>query len=170
MTMKARTIEGGAVRLVPLGPDHTGCVVRWRNAPQARRAFLSDTPVTAESHSAWLAGKAGDASDLTYVIETPDGRAVGMVALYRIDRGLGTAEFGRLLIGEPGMQGRGLAAAAARTLIGSVAVPLGLSSVHLEVFADNTRAVALYERLGFVTDTERPHPSGRRVLHMRRPL
>lgn len=168
LSMKGRTVVGGTVRLVPLAPAHTELVVRWRNGAAARRAFLSDAPITAASHEAWLARKSTDDRDLTYVIETADGRPAGMVALYDIDRPKGAAEFGRLLIGEEDLRGRGLALAAVRTLIDGVAAPLGLTVLVLDVFADNDRAVSLYRTLGFRTESERPHPSGRTILHMRR--
>ena len=51
---------------------------------------------------------------------------------------------------EPDAAGRGCAAEATRLVVDYALRDLGLRRVHLEVRADNERAIALYERTGFV--------------------
>lgn len=77
-----------------------------------------------------------------------DGRPIGQAAIYNVDWLKGTAEFGRLMIGEADAAGRGLAQEATEALL-ALAFELGLQEVHLEVLAGNERAIKLYEACGF---------------------
>jgi RimJ/RimL family protein N-acetyltransferase len=74
-----------------------------------------------------------------------------MVALYRIDCQAKTAEFGRLLLGEKAYRRKGYAEDGCRLLLRYAFSSLKLEEVYLDVYDRNEAAIALYERLGFVT-------------------
>lgn len=59
-------------------------------------------------------------------------------------------------------QGQGIGRAMMRTLLDLADGYLGLLRVELEVFADNTRAIKLYESLGFVVEGRKQMDSIRR--------
>ena len=60
-----------------------------------------------------------------------------------------------VVIGDAAYRGRGYGADTLRTLCRFGFDTMNLAKVELEVTADNTRAVALYERLGFVREVHR---------------
>ena len=61
-----------------------------------------------------------------------------------------SAEFGRLLIGEPCCQGRGIARAATTEILRYAFEALQIIRVFLEVRLDNVPALGLYQSLGFM--------------------
>jgi glycosyltransferase involved in cell wall biosynthesis len=107
--------------------------------------------VTPDRQAAWFASYLLRDDDLVYVIETLGGRPLGSVSLYHIDRVTRSAEFGRLMM-DCEAEGRGYAEDACRALLGHAFTGLGVERIHLQVLCDNTRALALYERLGFAPD------------------
>jgi RimJ/RimL family protein N-acetyltransferase len=60
-----------------------------------------------------------------------------------------------LVIGDAAYRGRGYGTAAMRALIELGFDEMNLAKIELEVLADNTPAIALYERLGFVREVHR---------------
>ena len=85
-------------------------------------------------------------------------RPVGQVALYNIDWEAGRAEFGRLMIGDNEMRGKGVARLATEQLLCAALGAWGLAEVYLEVLSANTRAQRIYKVCGF-TETSRREDS-----------
>lgn len=142
-------LEGERVRLRPIDESDLERMVAWRNA--ARDTFLDNRPITLAGQRAWYSRyRAGD--ERCFAIETKDGRPIGMVCLYHVDRSAHTAEFGRLIIGDDRYAGRGFAADASRALLRFAAEHIGIERVYLQVRESNTRAATLYRRLGFQED------------------
>jgi RimJ/RimL family protein N-acetyltransferase len=89
----------------------------------------------------------------------------GVTGLSSIDHANGQAEFA-VGIAESVMRGRGFGTDAARLMLDLGFRDLRLHRIYLDVFAFNTRAIRMYERLGFVheatlREAEKQH--GRRV-------
>jgi RimJ/RimL family protein N-acetyltransferase/glycosyltransferase involved in cell wall biosynthesis len=144
-------IIGRRTRLRPLTEADLPLLAAWRN--RHRLSFVDSTPVSAEGQERWYASYRRRDDDLVYVIETlEEGRPIGSVSLYHVDREASSAEFGRLMIGRADDEGHGYAADAGRALLDHARTALGLRLVYLQVVADNGRAIALYERLGFERD------------------
>ena len=76
-----------------------------------------------------------------------------MIAVYNLDTSTGTAEFGRLLIGEPDALGKGIGREASELAI-ALSVSAGLSELYLSVLKSNAKARALYDKLGFIVTGE----------------
>lgn len=150
---EAREILGERTRLRPLTDRDLADLVEWRN--RHRMCFADCSPVTPEGQTAWYESYRGRDDDLMYVIETREGRSVGCVSLCHVDLAAATAEFGRLMIGRAKDEGHGYATDASRVILEHARTALCLKSVYLQVIADNRRAVALYEGLGFVRDPSR---------------
>lgn len=81
-----------------------------------------------------------------------DGHAcIGHVGLYKVDMRARSAEFG-ILIGNRSSWGKGVGTRVTATVLEWAFTQLNLHRVYLSVLATNTRAIALYERLGFVRE------------------
>lgn len=151
-----RVLDGERVRLRPLAEADLPLTRAWRNRDEIRRWFRTSEPIGAAQHAAWWERHRERDDDFVWIVEEKREaggvRPVGMVSLYAIDPARGEAEFGRLLIGEPGAGGRGLATEAT-SLVAELALrEFGLRRVHLEVAANNAAAIAVYERCGFVRE------------------
>lgn len=144
-------IEGLAVDLIEIVPEYFEHVVRWRNSPENRRYFVSQTEFTLDGQTRWYDNYRGNPSDLTFIISLKTGQPIGMAALYSINERNGSAEFGRLLIGDAICQGKGLGLEATRLCLKTGFDSLRLDRVYLKVFDWNQRAVHVYERLGFTS-------------------
>jgi len=80
-----------------------------------------------------------------------DNRAIGHVALYRLDHRLGIGEFA-ILLGDRSAWGKGLGRAATRWMCEYGFQQLNLRRITLSVLATNERAHRLYTSLGFVEE------------------
>jgi RimJ/RimL family protein N-acetyltransferase len=144
-------IETPRLRLRLLEERDLPLTLAWRNQEHIRRWFLDDAPIAPERHRAWYADYQQRDDDFVFLIERrgPGWQPVGQAALYRVDRRERSGEFGRLLIGPAEARGQGLAREATCALLAAAHERLGLEEVHLEVRAENTRAIALYLACGF---------------------
>ena len=149
-------IASAHVRLRLLQSSDLATTLRWRNQDHIREWFFTTDVITPAQHRAWFDQYAACDDDFVFIIEEmPSHRAVGQVALYHIDWNARRAEFGRLLIGEADAQGKGFARAATRLIVEYAFSELGLREVNLEVYAHNTRAIAIYEQCGFAMTQQR---------------
>jgi RimJ/RimL family protein N-acetyltransferase len=152
--MPKRTITplvNGRVRLRLLEERDLPATLAWRNQDHIRKWFFFSDVITPEQHRRWFDAYLGRDDDFVFVIEETEElrRPVGQVALYKIDWAAGTAEFGRLMIGDAEAQGRGLARLATACLVDEALGAWGLRSVHLEVRTGNEPALAVYRSTGF---------------------
>jgi RimJ/RimL family protein N-acetyltransferase len=100
---------------------------------------------------AWVQHHGTARDEAFFVIADGDDRAVGHVALYKIDHRIGSAEFA-ILIGERKLWGTGLGRACSRQIIQYGFDELNLQRIYLEVLESNPRAQRLYESMGFVVE------------------
>lgn len=124
----------------------------WRNQDHIRQWFLSSDVIDAARHRAWWEQYRDRDDDFVFVIEeTRDfRRPVGQVALYGADWAKRTAEFGRLMIGDPGAAGHGLGLIATQCLVDAALGPWQFNEITLDVRRSNERAIAIYRACGFV--------------------
>ena len=123
----------------------------WRNQDHIRRWFLTSDPITAEQHQEWFRRYLDRDDDFVFLIEETEVLKcpVGQVSVYHVDWSKGSAEFGRLMLGEEEARGRGLARQVTRRLIDEAFGPWGLRELHLECLRENRRALAVYTACGF---------------------
>ena len=96
-----------------------------------------------------------------HLIARLDGTAVGMASGIPGETA-GRAELISMYVSAAG-RGRGVGAALVRRIVEWAAAG-GSSALELDVFEDNARAIALYERCGFVaTGTNSDHERGREI-------
>jgi len=144
-------LQAGRVRLRLLEEQDLPRTLAWRNQDHIRRWFFFSERLTLQQHTGWFARYQQRDDDFVFIIEEAGGglRPIGQVAIYNIDWDNGRAEFGRLMLGEPGAAGRGLAREATNAAVAVALERLGLQEIHLEVVPSNVRAIKVYEACGF---------------------
>jgi RimJ/RimL family protein N-acetyltransferase len=173
--IKARSNEPqlttSRISLRLLARDDLPMTLAWRNRDDVRRWFLHSDILTIEQHQSWFeTHQAGDDALMFIVEESETQSPVGQVSIYNIDREIGEAEVGRF-IAAPNASGKGFIREAIVALLEFAFGELELSRVFLEVYADNERAIRLYESVGFVRiNADRPTSCGslRPVVFMER--
>ncbi len=142
-------IEGENVRLRLLTAEDLPMTLAWRNRDGVRKWFKFDAVLTSTQHREWFNRYVEEDGNYVWIVEEREqGRAVGQVSLYRLDRQRREAEVGRF-IAAPGFEGRGYMKAAILTMMRWAFETLAVTRLYLEVFADNVNAVALYRKCGF---------------------
>ncbi len=143
-------LDHAGIRLRPLERGDLSLTLAWRNRDDVRIWFKMSEVLSEEQHRGWFESYLGKPDDYVFIVEA-DGRPVGQVALYSINKLTASAEIGRFIVA-PGEGGKGHIRVAIEALFGLAREHLGLSRIHLQVFAHNQRAIRLYEKLGFKLD------------------
>jgi diamine N-acetyltransferase len=144
-----KPIQTERVRLRLLQVDDLDMTLAWRNRDEVRAWFKHSDVISPEAHRAWFESLQQTDDALMFIVEdATTNLAVGQVSIYGIDREVGEAEVGRF-IAAPGASGKGLIREAIAALVVFAFGELTLQRVFLEVYANNTRAIRLYESLGF---------------------
>lgn len=135
------------VSLAPLGIDDCGLAARW----------ISDRAINQWLYSEWREGKVDDravaivamnkAKNRLYVIHF-DNRPVGLAAISQISQADLHASVW-YLIGEGGVEGRGVGTAAVRDLAQIAFTELGLASLEASVLAGNKASERVLLKNGF---------------------
>jgi len=133
--------------LAPYAPEHDERTVRWLNAPDIQASFGLRRALSLDAHRRWV-----DAATDTriWAIVGPAGQHVGN-ALLKIHERHRSGYF-QIYIGEPNARGRGLGEQALRAVLRAAFEDHGLHRVWLHTFADNARAEALYQKVGFLLE------------------
>ncbi len=145
-------LRGACVLLRPPAPSDKTDRLRCGRDPELHRMWGGDTrislPFTAEDADRWYSKNAED--PLRWVIEF-QGRAIGELRLHSLDT---TDRRARLAVGifDAGCWGHGLGTDAVRCVLAHAFDTLGLHRVDLRVLTFNHRAIACYEKCGFVRE------------------
>jgi RimJ/RimL family protein N-acetyltransferase len=128
-------------------PDAVALLARWRE--EAADAFPGRFPVTHAGTHLWLIQQVLRVSDrLLFWLKDSAGAPLGHLGLNRFHFEQRQAELDNVVRGVPDVQ-PGIMTAAVRTLLTWSFTTLQMDALALRVFADNERAVRLYERCGF---------------------
>lgn len=135
------------VGLRAVGPEDAELLLGWRNLPEVARWMKSTHAISWDEHRAWLDGVLARRGRVHWVVLL-DGMPVGAVNISAIDRDTGRCEWG-LYLGDERARGTGAALGASILSLDLAFGTHGISVAECEVKPDNSRAIALYERLGF---------------------
>jgi RimJ/RimL family protein N-acetyltransferase len=142
-------INFATVQLRLLAPEDLPHTLAWRNQDEVRKWFKFSGVVTLEQHLAWFEKYQAKADDFVFMAVHPHTQErLGQLAIYDLDVARRQAEVGRFIVA-PSAAGRGIMTEALQALAIGAAQQLMLSRLFLEVFASNTRAISLYNRVGF---------------------
>jgi RimJ/RimL family protein N-acetyltransferase len=152
------------VRLRLLEEKDLPLTLEWRNQYHIRRWFFNSVVIQPEAHNNWYRQYSGRDDDFVFIIEDiqDDYRPIGQIAIYHINWQEQKAEYGRLMIGESSASGKGLAHDATKAVLQIAFEYLELKEVYLEVFSNNTKAIAVYKKAGFKVTSQDNH-----ILHMK---
>lgn len=137
-------VIGKRVALRTARPDDAEFILKLRLNPKLNR-FLHETDPSVEKQRAYIAAKQRQENDYHMIIETIEGKRLGVVAVYDINPVEKTFVWGRWLI-DPDFPGYAVETA---ILIYHFAFNvLNLQTAIMDVVKDNAKVVAIHNRLG----------------------
>lgn len=140
-------IKGERVALRALEDRDAETLRQWRNHPDLFGYHFGPLPEPEAEQRRWYANYGTSDKLIVWMIENGGGEAVGYTVIKDLDHKNARAEIGLHL--DPRHQGKGYGRDAFKTLIRFGFHELNLHRICLEVLDFNTRAVSLYESLGF---------------------
>jgi len=143
--------EGQLVRLRAVTRDDLPRYVRWIADPDVTRFLNFFRPISLEQEERWFESTIAHESQHVFAIETLAGEHIGGVGLHSIHPRYRHAEVG-IFIGEKEYWGRGYGSEALQLMLAFAFEQLNLNRVYLHVFAYNERAIAAYQKCGFVRE------------------
>lgn len=149
--MHGPRLSGNGVSLEILGPDATTMILAWRNSKDALLGVYLQPQLTREGHEGWYRRYLENEDEIRWVISCPELGPVGVCGLTDRKALEHTAVLG-VLIGNTAARGLGLAFKSLSLMLDYGFEAWGLRRVTVEVFANNPRALGLYEKLGFVAE------------------
>lgn len=143
-------IYGQKTRLRAITSQDLPKLVEWRNDPDVNSLIGGwFFPVSLEDEKIWLERSRSDNLTKRLAIEVlDDNQYIGNVGLYDIDWKNRKAEFA-ILIGEKSAWGKGYGVDAANALLRFAFCQINMHRIFLHVLAHHTRAIRLYEKVGF---------------------
>jgi RimJ/RimL family protein N-acetyltransferase len=155
-TYARQGIRGASVFLRPLEPEDADQVHEWYEDGDFRR-LMGDLPQSRAARRTRYERLTAEADRQTtdlfqfVICRISDGRPIGRVDLFEIDRINGSAGFG-IGIGDPADRGKGYGSDAVNALVDFAFGELRLERVWLSTDEDNSWAQATYRRCGFVEE------------------
>jgi diamine N-acetyltransferase len=140
-------IRGERIVLRAIEREDLPNYVRWLNDPVVLEHFGQYAPFSLAQEEQWYEQMLQDQKQRSFAIEY-EGRHVGGAGFCNIDGRNQNAEVG-LFIGMPELWDQGLGRETLQMLLHFGFYQMNLHRIHLRVFAENRRAVHLYETLGF---------------------
>jgi len=139
-------IKGNKVILRPVEERDLPLLVRWRNDPEIRRYFFSPFLISLAGQKKWFEGLLADRNRVVFMIDTFDGKTVGVTAIDHIDWRNQEAEVGMNAI-DPDERGKGYIEEAMDLIIKYCFEELNLHRIYGLVYPFNP-AVELYKFFG----------------------
>ncbi len=140
-------IQGERVVLRAIEREHLANYVQWLNDPEVLVHFGEFAPLSLAREEQWYEKMLQDSSTCNFAVEF-EGRHVGGAGFSSIDGRNQSAEVG-LFIGLPQLWDQGLGRDVLQTLLRFGFEQMNLHRIYLQVFAENERAMHLYEKVGF---------------------
>lgn len=143
-------IENDILLLRPTKSEDIEKIRIWRNKPNIRKCFITQTIISREQQLQWYSNYLKKENDYSFVIvEKISSNPIGTVSLYNIKPETGKGEFGRVFIGKETARGKGYGVSVCKLLVDFAFKQLNLRTVYLEVFASNIAAIHIYGKCGF---------------------
>lgn len=145
---------GKLIRLRDYRKEDTEAAHKYINDPEVKR-FLAPGipfPITYQEELNWVEGQSASKDTYNFAIETlSDNRYIGGCGINSIDWKNSVATVG-IFIGNKEYWGKGYGTDAMLTLLSFIFNQMNLHKVRLCVYSFNPRAIACYEKCGFVRE------------------
>ncbi|MGB2821604.1 MAG: GNAT family protein [Phycisphaerae bacterium] len=138
-------INGRRIVLRPVRPTDRPLLETWSAEEDIRRTFSKEHLVRVLSLFSREAGLQGH---VPFIITDENGRDIGMICLFDVDREVRQAEMTKLL-GERSARGKGYAAEAVKLTLAYAFGELKLRRVYLRTAGFNFQNIKLNEKVGF---------------------
>ncbi len=142
---------GSLVTLRPFEREDSETYRRWVNDPEVGPLIDRGDPVGKAEHERWYDALVSSDRNAVFAIDDKEGSFVGLVWLFDIHPRHRRAEV-RIVIGERKAWGGGRGTEALRLIAEAAFGPLALEKLWADVLATNPRAVATFEKAGFVRE------------------
>lgn len=143
-------LTGEKVYLRSVEEADLATLVAWRNTPEIWAQFYNKFPLSLSGQKAWFDNlNASERRKLFLVCLQGQDSPVGTIGLDNIDFANQCVEIGSVLVAEKAALGKGVAQEAMRLMCDFCFNHLNMNRIYLSVFANNSRAVKLYEKCGF---------------------
>ena len=152
--LETNILRGDNIRLTAVNKDDLPAIHRWYEDAGFARLFdaAPAAPKNETQLTRWLEDVQKDQSGFLFAIRPVDGQTLlGYVELDGIMWSNGNAWLG-LGLGDRDNWGKGYGTEAIRLALNFAFNELNLHRIQLSVFSYNERALALYEKLGFVRE------------------
>ncbi len=150
--MRNPFIIGEKIYLRPLQPEDSEFICRGENDPRVREtlflAFPSDPTRSLEKINQQIASRE---TIIFMLVAKENDKPVGQTAFFRLDWVSRAAVFYLALL-DPAQWSKGYGYEATRLMVDYAFETLNLNRIQLHVFADNTAAVKIYQKIGFVKE------------------
>ncbi len=148
-------IYGEKLRLRAIERADLPLFVQWLNDPQVRLYLNVDLPLSLASEEQWfekVLQLPAEEQPLAIEVQERDlWKPIGNTSFQHINWRARSAEIG-LFIGEKAYWNKGLGTQDMLLMVRHGFETLNFHRIHLQVFADNQRAIRCYEKVGFVLE------------------
>jgi RimJ/RimL family protein N-acetyltransferase len=143
-------LKGEKVVLRPIKMSDAPRFVKWFNDPKVNR-FLDKRNMTLKEEQKFIRERNTKkiSDQVHFCIDTQEGVHIGAIDLRHVTKFHRRAELG-VMIGDMNYWSKGYGTSAINVLLTYAFGKLKLHRVYLGVYSYNTRAIKLYEKLGFV--------------------
>ncbi len=133
------------LKLLPLNREYLEFVREVRNDPEVNKYLFTNVYISREEQERWYRRQLRDKKSRVFIALADE--AIGYCQVKNIDHVNRSCELGFCIV--PRHQGKGYGVALVMQLIGYAKRKLKMHRIYLEVFADNEKAIKLYENCGF---------------------
>lgn len=139
------------ITLRKLTMDDAEMIRSWRNSPEVADFMYRNDPISIEEHQKWMSHILSSPDSTFCRIIENDGQPIGLMSLSSISTRHHSCEWGGYLAPDAA-KGIGSGKAVILESLRVAFVDLNLNRVVVEVLTDNSRAISLYESVGFVRE------------------
>ena len=122
--------------------------IRWFNDPEVNKTLLIEETLELDKSIEWFERTRSDASRRDFVIETVDGKPIGIISLVHISDIHKTAEI-YIVIGEKDYWGKGVMHEAESLFIDWAFSSLKLEKIRADAVVNNIASIITMKKLGF---------------------
>lgn len=147
-------LEGKKVNLRPFSKEDAPTITRWINDPEVREFIAATFPQTEKQEEEWISKLGSNNSDIVLVIETKDGKSIGLMGMHKINWVFRTMTTGAI-IGEKDYWNKGYGNDAKMQVLNYAFNTLNLHKVCSSVITYNERSLKYSLHCGYQIEGRR---------------